>query len=146
MPETCRVSWQNKILVTWCILLVIYTKITRIWLWGHASSVSCVICSATFKMSWLSYVIILSISRKKRILSWSRNLLCINILRNLRLGMTYTPCAFEYVLLSTSRSPNCPVLTNVNSRIVNCELNFSFTQSAMVYIILIPWVTVLEKL
>ena len=26
MPETCRVSWQNKILDTWCILLVIYTK------------------------------------------------------------------------------------------------------------------------
>jgi hypothetical protein len=27
MPETCRVSWQNKILDTWCILLDIYTKI-----------------------------------------------------------------------------------------------------------------------
>jgi hypothetical protein len=27
MPETCTVSWQNKILDTWCILLVIYTKI-----------------------------------------------------------------------------------------------------------------------
>jgi hypothetical protein len=26
MPETCRVSWQNKILDTWYILLVIYTK------------------------------------------------------------------------------------------------------------------------
>jgi hypothetical protein len=26
-PETCRVSWQNKLLDTWCILLVIYTKI-----------------------------------------------------------------------------------------------------------------------
>ena len=26
MPETCRVSWQNKIIDTWCILLVIYTK------------------------------------------------------------------------------------------------------------------------
>ena len=30
MPETCRVSWQNKILDTWCILLVIYTKIITI--------------------------------------------------------------------------------------------------------------------
>jgi hypothetical protein len=27
MSETCRVSWQNKILDTWCVLLVIYTKI-----------------------------------------------------------------------------------------------------------------------
>jgi hypothetical protein len=26
MPETCRVSWQNKILDTWCSLLVIYKK------------------------------------------------------------------------------------------------------------------------
>ena len=26
MPETCRVSWQNTVLYTWCILLVIYTK------------------------------------------------------------------------------------------------------------------------
>ena len=30
MPETCRVSWQNKILDTWCILLVIYTKIITV--------------------------------------------------------------------------------------------------------------------
>ena len=28
MPETCRISWQNKILNTWCILVVICTKIT----------------------------------------------------------------------------------------------------------------------
>ena len=27
MPETCTDSWQNKILDTWCILLVIYTNI-----------------------------------------------------------------------------------------------------------------------
>ena len=33
MPETFRVSWQNKILDTWCILLVIYTKI--ITMHGH---------------------------------------------------------------------------------------------------------------
>jgi hypothetical protein len=33
MPETCRVSWQNKILDTWCILLVIYMKI--ITMHGH---------------------------------------------------------------------------------------------------------------
>ena len=33
MPETCRVSWQNIILDTWCILLVIYTKI--ITMHGH---------------------------------------------------------------------------------------------------------------
>ena len=32
MPKTCRVSWQNKILDTWCILLVIYTKIYQSWL------------------------------------------------------------------------------------------------------------------
>jgi hypothetical protein len=30
MPETCRFSWQNKILDTWCIFLVIYTKIITI--------------------------------------------------------------------------------------------------------------------
>ena len=33
MPETCRVSWQNKILDTWFILLVIYTRI--ITMHGH---------------------------------------------------------------------------------------------------------------
>jgi hypothetical protein len=33
MPETCSVSWQNKILDTWCILLLIYTKI--ITMHGH---------------------------------------------------------------------------------------------------------------
>jgi hypothetical protein len=33
MPETCRVSWQNQILDTWCILLVIYMKI--IMMCGH---------------------------------------------------------------------------------------------------------------
>ena len=27
---TCRVSWQNKMLDTWCILLVIYTRITNL--------------------------------------------------------------------------------------------------------------------
>ena len=27
MPETCRVSWQSKILDTWCIFLIVYTKI-----------------------------------------------------------------------------------------------------------------------
>ena len=33
MPEICRVSWRNNILDTWCILLVIYTKI--ITMHGH---------------------------------------------------------------------------------------------------------------
>ena len=33
MPETCIVSWQNKILDTWCNLLVIFTKI--ITMHGH---------------------------------------------------------------------------------------------------------------
>jgi hypothetical protein len=32
-PETCRGTWQNKILDTWCTLLVIYTKI--ITMHGH---------------------------------------------------------------------------------------------------------------
>jgi hypothetical protein len=33
MPETCRVSWQNKILVAWCILLVICMNV--ITMHGH---------------------------------------------------------------------------------------------------------------
>ena len=36
MPETCRVSWQNTILDTWCILLVIYRK-------THTSYLHCTI-------------------------------------------------------------------------------------------------------
>jgi hypothetical protein len=35
MPETCRVSWQNKILDTWCISLVTYTKV--ITTYGHSN-------------------------------------------------------------------------------------------------------------
>jgi hypothetical protein len=46
IPETCRVSWQNKILDAWCILLVMYTKI--ITMHGHLNIKYCVYFSSCF--------------------------------------------------------------------------------------------------